>query len=284
MPRRTLTCLAVTLIAGVPLFAASPRERCSTRQPGIEEAAQMEKMLSRGHGRGQAEAVIPVWVHVITAGSGYEDGELPDRVIREQIRVLNDSYDGKTGGANTGFAFELAGITRIENEDWFVNMVADLDVELEAKAALRQGGPETLNIYTINGGPYTLGWAYFPTILFSSYPHLDGVAVDWRTLPGGVYEAYSDGDTATHEVGHWLALYHTFEGRCTKTNDYVGDTNAEFSPAFGCPVGRDSCSQPFNAGLDPIYNFMDYSDDPCMYLFTSGQADRMRSAWAAYRQ
>jgi hypothetical protein len=282
MKQQLLFALIGAAIAAAPLHAAS-KERCRTRQPGDEEVQQIEERVARGRKGGKADVVVPVWVHVITRGTGFENGELDDHRIREQVRVLSDSFSGQTGGAASGVDFELAGVTRTNNESWFASMVFDLDTELEAKRALRRGGPETLNLYTVDGGPY-LGWAYFPSILDSDYAALDGVVVDWRSLPGGTFEIYSEGDTATHEVGHWLALYHTFEGGCTPKNDYVSDTPAEFSPAFFCPVGRDSCPQRPNPGLDPIQSFMDYSQDSCMFLFSPGQAERMRAAWSAYRQ
>jgi len=274
-------CLFLALAASVPVFSGSP-VRCGTREPSAEEIKEIEGAVSRGRGRGRVSEVIPVWVHVVNKGAGFENGDLPDSMIREQIRVLNDSFVGKTGGANSGFGFDLVGVTRTTNQEWFENMVFDLDVELAAKQALRRGGPETLNIYTVDGGPY-LGWAYFPSILNTSYAALDGVVVDWRSLPGGTFAIYSEGDTATHEVGHWLALYHTFQGGCSRFNDYVEDTPAEFSPAFFCPVGRDSCPMLPRPGLDPIHNFMDYTQDSCMYLFSEGQVVRLQAAWAAYR-
>lgn len=253
--------------------------RCGTRQLSDQEIAVVEKAIARGK-KGRTSAVIPVWVHVINAGSSYESGNVPDAMIREQMRVLNDSFNGRTGGAHTGFAFDLAGITRTTNAAWFAAFATDFDTELAAKTALRRGGPGTLNLYIVNADPW-LGWAYFPSILNSDFADLDGVVVDWRSLPGGSFGIYSEGDTAPHEVGHWLALYHTFDGYCGRFGDYVADTPSEQSPAFNCQVGRDSC--PGQAGLDPITNFMDYSQDSCMYEFTPGQSDRMQSAWAAYR-
>lgn len=279
MTKRAVLCILLLVALSIPLYADPGLIRCGTKPLSDAEIAALEQKVARGK-KGKVSVVIPVWFHVISAGPGFGLGETPDSMIRDQVRVLNDSYNGRTGGANTGFGFELAGITRTENATWFTSLASDFNVELEAKTALRQGGPGTLNIYLVDADPL-LGWAYFPSIINSSFADLDGVVVDWRSLPGGPFAIYSEGDTATHEVGHWLALYHTFDGGCGTKGDYVADTASEQSPAFNCPVGRDTCNG--KPGVDPIVNFMDYSQDSCMYLFTPGQAERMQAAWSVFR-
>lgn len=278
--------IVLTVVIAVGMWTSTgaqpQKERCGTRQPGLDAVDQIEQRIGRAR-KVKTAVTIPVWVHVINKGSGFANGDLPEAMIRQQIRVLDDSYSGRTGGAGTGFDFQLVGITRTTNQTWFEKMALDFEVEVEAKTALKRPGADTLNIYTVDGGPY-LGFAYYPDILLNpQYAVLDGVVLDWRSLPGGTFEIYSEGDTAPHEVGHWLALYHTFENKCSAKGDFVSDTPAEFSPAFFCPVGRDSCGGASKPGLDPIFNFMDYTQDSCMFMFTPGQVARMQAAWAAFR-
>jgi hypothetical protein len=220
---------------------------------------------------------IPVVFHVISEDGTRANGDIPRRLINNQMDVLNASFSGATGGVDTGFRFTLTQVNRVVNPDWYP-IIYGSDTERDMKRALRVGGPETLNIYTGLLSDDLLGWATFPQ---RDLKPRDGVVMLAESTPGGTATPYNEGDTATHEVGHWLNLYHTFQGKCSVKGDRVVDTPSEKFPQFGCPVGADSC--PKREGLDPITNFMDYSVDSCMFAFTQGQAFRMQDAWIAYR-
>ncbi len=262
--------------------------RCSTRHVSDAEKVQHDKMLAdfrvanpQAAARAIGSTSIPVWVHVISQDTTVAGGNIPDSAVQSQISVLNAAYGGGTGGIGSPFTFQLAGITRTVNAAWYV-MTPNSTAETQAKNALRKAGPGTLNIYLANIGQGLLGWATFPTD-YSANPKRDGVVILTASLPGGSATPYNLGDTATHEVGHWLGLYHTFQGGCTAANDNVTDTPAERSAAYGCPTGRNSCTGNKYAGLDPITNFMDYTDDACMYVFSGGQVSRMDTSHAQYR-
>ncbi len=216
--------------------------------------------------------VIDVYFHVINKGSGIANGDIPDSQIADQIAVLNSAY------GPTGWSFRLVATDRTTNATWYT-MGQGSSAEQQAKTALRRGTADDLNVYSANLGGGLLGWATFPSG-YASNPKYDGVVILFSSVPGGSSAPYNEGDTATHEVGHWMGLYHTFQGGCGATGDSVADTPRERSAAFGCPVGRNTCSQ---AGNDPITNFMDYTDDSCMNTFSAGQDARMDSMFTTYR-
>lgn len=257
--------------------------RCSSRVPTAAEMRRNERAMARTVARlgpintaATGPININVYFHVITSKAATNNGDISQTMINDQINVLNAAY------APT-FNFTLLGVDRTANDAWYV-MQPGTTAETAAKTALRKGTAQDLNLYVANIGGGLLGWSTFPSD-YTSAPKKDGVVCLTQSLPGGTAAPYNLGDTATHEIGHWLALYHTFQGGCAKSGtnggDYVSDTPAEKSPAYGCPTGRDSCSG--LAGLDPIKNFLDYSDDACMDGFTAEQRTKMLTAWNTWR-
>ncbi len=225
-----------------------------------------------GDGSTLTGAGIPVYVHVMRDSAGA--GDVTDTQIADQIAVLNKTYGGQesTSASNTGYTFSLAGTYRYNNSQWHTDKRSAF-----YRSKTRQGGANALNMWLVDFS--YLGVATFPWD-YSRNPGIDGIRVHYDSLPGGGIANYNLGETATHEAGHWLGLYHTFQGGCTTTNDEVSDTAAQGSATNGCPTGRDSCSL---SGLDPINNYMDYSYDSCYNQFTPDQSTRMNQMWTAYR-
>lgn len=296
---------AITLLGGAPATAVNTAEECvdphadehaaARGLPGTkghdrneisdtqvaEMNADLQKKVLQANQRGAVSALaeggtINVVFHVISNTAG--TGTMTDATIAKQMDVLNAGFAGAEApgtAANTGFKFVLQETRRYTNDTWF--KFEDTDSETAMKTATRVGTAATLNVWSADIGG--LGFATFPN-WYAGDPKMDGVVIDHGSVPGGGIPNFDLGKTLTHEVGHWMGLYHTFQGDCTKTNDGVADTPAQKGSTSGCPEGRDSCRLP---GLDPIHNYMDYSYDSCYNQFTPGQNTRMQNAWTAYR-
>ncbi|KAJ6553526.1 metalloprotease [Mycena vulgaris] len=224
-------------------------------------------------------ATLNIFYHVVSKDSTVVGGNIPDSQLTAQTAVMNKAYAG------SGITWVTGGITRTVNAAWFnsaalTNAGAETTQARAMKTALRTGTKADLNVYTVGfTSTGLLGYATFPSD-FTSDSIVDGVVILFSSLPGGTAAPYNLGQTLTHEAGHWVGLYHTFQGGCTGTGDMVSDTPAEASETFGCPTGQDSCT---SAGVDPIHNYMDYTDDSCMTQFTAGQITRLKGQMSTYR-
>lgn len=216
---------------------------------------------------------IPVYVHVVYSNS---QENVSATQINSQIAVLNDDFrmtNNDASQAPSEFAavasdseveFNLAGVYRYSNSttSWGTNDAV--------KAAYPPITPEThLNVWVCNIGGGILGYAQFPGGPAST----DGVVLLYSSLPGGSAAPYNLGRTATHEVGHYLNLRHIWgDGRCNR-DDFVSDTPKSDAPNYSCPTyPTENCRS-----NDMTMNYMDYTNDACMYMFSEGQKSRMRT-------
>ena len=166
-------------------------------------------------------AVVPTVYHIIMNSTNA--GVVQDRIIQLQHTAIN------AGFAGTGFSFQHVATIRTVNDTWY-DVFPFTPEENEMKMALHQGGFETLNVY-IRGLPFgLLGYASLITVspeIFTE-PSLDGIVLSNDALPESVAYAefgYDQGDSLVHETGHWLNLYHTFEGGCNSAwGDFADDT------------------------------------------------------------
>lgn len=238
--------------------------------------------------------VIQVVFHVIKRTDGV--GDIPEALLRSQIDVLNEDFNALAGtrggeGTNAKLQFALAkrdpqgqpttGIEVITNDTWFADPGT---IPNPMKQALAWDTTRYLNIYTNDAAGY-LGYATFPEQSAGTVD--DGVVLLWnavgRNAPQGAQ--YNLGRTATHEVGHYLGLLHTFDSGCGSANapytsgDLLADTQPESEATYGCMPSQSTCG----GGLNPIDNYMDYSDDACMKRFTPEQANRLRCSLFNYR-
>lgn len=256
----------------------------SSRMQAIEEHttnAIANKTFSRIASDGVLE--IPIVFHIIYQNSG-ENISLAQ--INSQVDALNEDFNQNNPGRNTipneftgveanvGVRFVLQDVIRVQNSkkrSWR----PDDSMKFTSSGGSDVVNPqEYLNIWVVNNMPYRggniLGYAQFPGGNWNT----DGVVLDYR-FTGDT--SYSSGRTATHEVGHWLNLRHIWgDGGCG-VDDFVTDTPLSDRANNGCPTYPTvHC-----ASNDMTMNFMDYSNDPCLNMFTEGQKARMLSVFTA---
>ena len=253
-------------------FGFSEVLTCGTPDPSPEDLLvtidQVERWVEQ-QGRSSRNIVnIQIAWHVIHNVNG--TGTLSANQIADQVTWLNNAF------ADHDFIFTLASIDYTANNDWFNNMY---DLDGQVKAALNIDPYHHMNVYTaaiFNDG--VAGYAYLPN-QWSEGSYMHGIVLDYRTLP---YAGGYDGDTATHETGHYLGLLHTFYNNCTTGNDGVDDTPAQHEDyLWQCNNNLDSC--PNLPGNDPVHNYMTYTSNSCQWEFTPGQKDRMHAMVATYR-
>ncbi len=252
-----------------------------------QERLTQEYMAMRKRGMIQQAAItIPVVVNVVyrTAAENVSDAQ-----IQSQIDVLNKDFNATNSDfnsyipteyanlkANVGITFRLAAVYRKQTTK--VSFRTNDDVKKTSKGGLNPTDPTTkLNLWVCTLSNSILGYAQFP----GGPAATDGVVI-LNTAFGTVGTAaapFNLGRTATHEVGHWVNLRHIW-GDATCGNDQVDDTPLHNTANYGCPAQGhlSTCS---GTPKEMWMNYMDYTDDRCMYMFSTGQSARMLATFAA---
>jgi hypothetical protein len=272
-------------LAADPAMAQRMAAIESFTQRTIASRASSSQLVTNG------VVTIPVVVHVLYNAASEN---ISDAQVQSQIAVLNEDfqklnadrtntyqYSGLAAATPVQFVLAPNGIVHksTRTKSWSTN---------DAVKSSKRGGDDPwdpskyLNLWACNLGGGLLGYAQFP----GGAPATDGVVILYSAFgsrakyAGGTYTTtYDLGRTATHEVGHWMNLRHIWgddSGACTGS-DLVADTPNQGAENYGCPAAtKASCSN----GGDMFMNYMDYTDDRCMFMFSAGQSSRMSAVFA----
>jgi hypothetical protein len=271
-------------------IAADPA--MAQRMQAIERQTEQFATSSAAQKGTQAVITIPVVFHVVyrTAAENVSDA-----MLQSQINVMNQDFAKMNSditkvpsvfaplATNTNIQFCLAqkdpsgnATTGIIRKSTTVTSFSSNDAVKYSANGGSNAWPagQYLNFWVCNLGGGLLGYAQFP----GGAAATDGVVCLYSSLPGGTSAPFNKGRTATHEVGHWLNLRHIW-GDANCGSDLVSDTPTQQTSNGGCPAfPKVTCSNGPNG--DMHMNYMDYTDDACMYMFTAGQSTRMNAVLA----
>jgi hypothetical protein len=258
-----------------------------SRMESIE--SHTARMIASGRLNQQGKIEIPVVVNVI-----YRTNEenISNEQIQSQIDVLNEDFNAtnsdvsKTPSIFSGVVadidvqFVLAAVNRkfSSKKSWQLNDA----MKKSSRGGIDPTNPaEYLNMWVVNkmtsGGGTILGYAQFP----GGNPATDGVVIGYNFFGrvGTLSPPFDKGRTGTHEVGHWMNLRHIW-GDATCGNDFVSDTPEHNTYNFGCPAypHHSTCS---GSPVEMTMNYMDYTDDACMFMFSQGQKQRALAVFSA---
>ena len=298
-----LHCRSIGLLFIILLFSfpeINAQHDCGTHEiyqemmqndPDFRMKQEQSKKQSSSRSEIEGLITIPVVFHVIYNN---EAENISDEQIYSQLEVLNEDFQNSISAplmwhevaANPEMEFCLAtrdiygnatcGITRTYTDSTEFKIQTSMKDESTGGVS---GWPaiDYMNVFICDIANQIRGFATFP----DAEDSIDGITLDYLSVGRGEEFVYSDprfnlGRTGTHEVGHWLRLSHIWgDGGCD-IDDGIGDTPTAAGPNWGCAVGSLACS---DDSLNMVQNYMDYSNDSCMYLFTTRQVDLMRKAF-----
>lgn len=249
-------------------YEVPTRQGCQVSDDNGDDGTEKRAVYSR-----QQYAAVPssmtVDVNFHLASTEADEAFITDEIAAAQFDVLRETYakynitlvlnsTERVVDNLTGSAFLVN-----EGSSGWVYHEEEHDAYLKST---RRGGYDALNLYFFSEySPGATGYCQFPTATEEGEDafYLDSCQISAETMPGipadRAFDDWNQGHIAVHEAGHWFGLNHTFAGSCGATGDFVDDTPAQRSEVYGCPADSDTC--PDSPGVDPIHNFMGYTDD-----------------------
>ncbi|MFT4016309.1 MAG: M43 family zinc metalloprotease [Agriterribacter sp.] len=278
---------------------SSFRKKFEQNRDNFNLRLQQRNAASQREGDAEITYTIPVVFHIVLS----DPSAVTDAQVQAQLEKLNNAFSGTDADsssvpswfkplfAKSRIRFCLAqrtpdgapstGITRTTTSA--TSFTYDDKVKYISSGGKDSWDPDSYyNVWICRLNNSLLGYATFPE---DGDADAQGVVIDYRSLPGGSYTNYNTGKTLCHETGHYFNLYHIWgddDGACTGT-DYVDDTPNQANSSTGCSSGikTDRCTSGGNGIM--YQNYMDYSYDACLIMFTTEQVERMESALLTYR-